>query len=106
MPGSPAPPSTAVAIITAGEQLVTDAQSGDRVRTTDPERDTSWRRGQVIFENTRLADAIAELNRYSDAQIELAEPDLGNLRLSGAFATGQPSSFVCHDLLSHPGRTL
>lgn len=83
-----------VATITAGEQLVSDAQREDHVRTTDPERDTSWRRGQVIFDNTRLADAIAEINRYSEAKIELADPNLADLRLSGAFATGRPTVFV------------
>jgi transmembrane sensor len=74
--------------------LITDAQREDHVRTADPERSTSWRRGQLVFENTRLADAIAEVNRYSEAKIELADPDLGNLRLSGAFATGRPAVFV------------
>jgi transmembrane sensor len=93
-PESSAAQSAEVATITAGEQLVTDAQREDRVRTTDPERDTSWRRGQVIFDNTRLADAIAEVNRYSEAKIELADPDLADLRLSGAFATGRPNVFV------------
>ena len=74
--------------------LSADAQREDRVRTTDPERDTSWRRGQVIFENTRLAEAVAELNRYSEAKIQLADPELGDIRLSGAFATGRPTVFV------------
>ena len=85
---------TTVATITAGEQLVADTRRRDDVRATDPERDTSWRRGQVIFDNTRLGDAIAEVNRYSDAKIELADPDLADLRLSGAFATGRPTVFV------------
>jgi transmembrane sensor len=86
--------SPAVTTITAGEQLITDAQREDHVRAADPERSTSWRRGQLVFDNTRLADAIAEVNRYSEAKIELADPDLGNLRLSGAFATGRPTVFV------------
>ena len=86
--------SPAVTTITAGEQLITDAQREDHVRVADLERSTSWRRGQLVFDNARLADAIAEVNRYSDAKIELADPDLANLRLSGAFATGRPTVFV------------
>ena len=35
-----------------------------------------------------------ELNRYSDTKIELADPALGDLHLSGAFATGRPTVFV------------
>ncbi|MGH7880158.1 MAG: FecR domain-containing protein, partial [Candidatus Binataceae bacterium] len=54
----------------------------------------SWSRGQVIFDNTRLEDAIAELNRYSEIPIELADPALADLRLSGAFATSQTTAFI------------
>jgi transmembrane sensor len=83
-----------VATLTAGEQLTVDTASQDSVRPADADRATSWRRGQIIFDNTRLADAIAELNRYSDRQIELADPALADLRLSGAFATGRPTRFL------------
>ena len=80
--------------LTAGEQLTVDGESHDYVRSADPERVTSWRHGQVIFDNTRLADAIAELNRYSDIKIELTDPTLADLRLSGGFATGHPNLFI------------
>jgi transmembrane sensor len=82
-------------ILSAGDQLtVGPAVRQARVQSTDPNRVTAWRRGQVIFENMRLADAIAELNRYSEKRLELADPELADLKLSGAFATGQPSLFV------------
>jgi transmembrane sensor len=84
----------AIATITAGEQLISDSRHEDHVRGADPERDTSWRRGQLIFENERLETAIAEINRYSDVKIELENHSLGDLRLSGAFATGRPNVFV------------
>jgi transmembrane sensor len=87
-------PQPFVTTLTAGEQLTVDSESQDLVRSADPERVTSWRRGQVIFENTRLADAIAELNRYSDTKIELTDPTLADLRLSGGFATGHPNLFI------------
>jgi transmembrane sensor len=85
---------TTVVTITAGQQLIADASLPDEVRAADPERSTSWRRGQIIFDNTRLGDAITELNRYSEAKIELADPALADLRLSGAFATGRPTLFI------------
>lgn len=92
--GTAPQPPFAVTSLTAGEQLTVDSESQDHVRSADPERVTSWRRGQVIFENTRLADAIAELNRYSETKIELTDPALAELRLSGGFATGHPTVFV------------
>jgi transmembrane sensor len=81
-------------LITTGEQLTVESGARDRVSKEDSDRITSWRHGQVIFENTRLADAIAELNRYSESKIELADPALADLRLNGAFATGRPTVFV------------
>jgi transmembrane sensor len=83
-----------VTTLTAGDQLLVDAQNQDYVRTVDPDRVTSWRRGQIIFDATRLADAIAEINRYSQLKIQLADPALADLRLSGAFSTGHPSVFI------------
>ena len=83
-----------VATITAGEQLIVLDERQDRILVAEPDRVTSWRSGQVTFEDSRLADAVAELNRYSPVQIELAEGALGDLRISGAFATGRPTVFV------------
>jgi transmembrane sensor len=80
--------------VTAGEQLIARTHTEDRVRRVDPQRETSWRHGQVIFDDTPLGDAIGELNRYSSTQIELADPQLADLRLSGTFATGRTSAFV------------
>jgi transmembrane sensor len=80
--------------VTAGEQLIARTHTEDHVRRVDPQRETSWRHGQVIFDNTPLGDAVEELNRYSSTQIELADPQLADLRLSGTFATGRTSAFV------------
>lgn len=57
-------------------------------------RNTSWRRGQLIFDDAQLADAVFELNRYSALKIELADPKIGQLHLSGAFAIGRPVPFI------------
>lgn len=86
--------ATAIATITAGEQLIAVEGHQDSVRPADAERSTSWRHGQIIFDDTRLADAIAELNRYSLTQLQLQDAALADLRLSGAFATGRPQLFL------------
>jgi transmembrane sensor len=81
-------------LITAGQQLMVDERNEERVRAADADRATSWRRGQVIFEGVRLGDAVAELNRYSDIQIELADLELANIQISGSFTTGRSDVFV------------
>jgi transmembrane sensor len=83
-----------IATIRAGEQLTVDDLQLDRIRTADPERTISWQRGQLLFDDTRLADAIAEMNRYSERQLELGDASLADLRISGAFSTSRPTVFV------------
>lgn len=80
--------------MTRGELLIAAAALPDRVSVSDPEGSTSWLHGQIVFDNTRLADAVAELNRYSNTKIELADPKIAQLHLSGAFATGHPALFI------------
>lgn len=87
-------PAAPITTITAGEQLIADRGHEVRIRSSDTERATSWRRGQLIFNNTRLADALDEVNRYSEVKIRLTDLTLSDLRLSGGFATGRPDVFV------------
>jgi transmembrane sensor len=63
---------------------------------------SGWRRGQVVFDDDTLADAAAEINRYSHTQIELADPSLASLRVSGVFAVGHSESFV-ETIVAHYG---
>ncbi|TBU86938.1 FecR family protein [Phytopseudomonas dryadis] len=87
--------STPELVLTAGQQLVAmPTQAEDEVRPTNADRVSSWRNGQVIFEQTRLADAVAELNRYTRTPIEIADPGLSDLQISGAFRTGRNDTFV------------
>ena len=55
----------------------------------------AWKRGEAIFDNATLADAVSEMNRYSSTPISLAGADaLGDLRVSGVFKTGDNLSFA------------
>lgn len=80
--------------LTAGQQLVATTAGADQVLAADVERVTSWREGRLIFENELLNEAVAEVNRYSDRKIMLTDPSLNDLRVSGVFRTGSPTSFV------------
>jgi transmembrane sensor len=52
------------------------------------ESDRQWTSGMLAFDQTRLADAVAEANRYSTAKITIADPALNDLRITGAYRTG------------------
>lgn len=80
--------------LSAGETLVAGPHEPVRVSTGDVARLTSWRAGLAIFENTRLSDAIAEINRYTDRPLALGDAKAAQHRLSGTFRTGEAERFA------------
>ena len=48
----------------------------------------------MIFNDTPLSAAIAELNRYGGPQIDVGDPRLGGLTVSGVFATNDTAEFA------------
>lgn len=85
----------AAAVLLPGDQLLAlTSQPKPIVRKADTRRATSWKEGLLLFEGENLAQAIAEVNRYGGPRIELADRDLGDLRISGAFKTGKPDAFL------------
>ncbi len=69
---------------------------GGPIRTAaiDAARTTSWTTGRLVFRDTPLAAAVAEVNRYSDRQVELAGPGLASRPVSGFFEVGDAESFA------------
>ncbi len=88
------PPAAAVATLDPGERLASTPSGRVLVAAADIERDTSWTRGQIIFRDDRMTDAIAEVNRYSTNRLIVTDPRVANLRVSGAFAAGSTENFV------------
>lgn len=58
------------------------------------DRSLSWRSGMLSFDRTPLADAVAEVNRYSPHQIIVTDPVLKQRRISGSFRIGTPRGFL------------
>ncbi len=55
---------------------------------------TSWQSGMIPFRDVTLAEAIAELNRYSAVKLVIADPRLAEERFSGVFPAGKPEVFA------------
>lgn len=92
-----AEPPPVRAELAPGEKLVVAAAEKTEpvIQKVDVERATSWIHGQAIFQNDPLAAVIAEMNRYGNRRIELTdERALRDMRVSGAFHTGNTESFV------------
>ena len=83
-----------IAELAPGEALTASAKEPPHKQRADLSKVSSWRRGQVVFNNDRLDTAIAELNRYTSSQIELSDPALASLKVSGVFYAGHSDSFL------------
>ena len=57
------------------------------------ERTFSWLQGRLIFDDERLATIVAEVSRYTAIKLTIA-PELGDIRLSGRFKTGDTEALL------------
>jgi transmembrane sensor len=81
-------------VMAPGERLT--IAKGVAPKVDEPRMDviTAWRRGEVMLDDTPLADAIAEMNRYNRSVLVVDENGLSNLRISGIYHTGDSAGFA------------
>jgi len=60
----------------------------------EAQRTTAWLRRQIMFESEPLDRVVSEFNRYSRKPIEITTPALGNLEVSGVFATDNSDALI------------
>ena len=56
--------------------------------------DLSWRRGMLVFDDTTLADAAQEFNRYNAEKIVIADPHAARMKISGVLMTNDLAEFL------------
>ena len=88
-PGEPHFAATARVIALEPGSSLTVVEGADHVEKLDAARATSWRTGKLVFDGERLADVVAEMNRYAREKMIIATPGLEERRVSGVF---EPSS--------------
>jgi transmembrane sensor len=54
----------------------------------------AWQTGQALFESETLAQAVTEMNRYSALKLEIDDPAIAQLRLSGVYRVGDNVAFA------------
>lgn len=92
---APAKPSPGQATeMVAGSELVAPDDADWRLIRTDAERETSWTRGQIIFDNQPLGAVVDELNRYSDQKMVVSGANLAATPISGTFKPGDLHGFA------------
>lgn len=82
--------------LTPGEQLTLAIEQPvtPEVTSIDVGRVTAWQRGMMDFDALSLPEVVAELNRYSDTPVFIADPSLNDTRISGVFAIGDTDTLL------------
>jgi transmembrane sensor len=86
----------------AGDRLLLDRQRRDavdpvvaRLDRPDVQRVMAWKRSETVFDDTSLADAVAEMNRYNRTPIVLLDGlRSSDLRISGLYRTDDCIGFA------------
>lgn len=87
-------PSLQEITLRAGERLTADPSAPAIVTKVDASQVATWRGGLLVFEDKKLSDAVAEINRYTDQPIKIADPSIGRYRVTGVFKTSDPDHFA------------
>lgn len=88
------PSDAAPVVLEPGYALLASEGGTDRIQRLDTVRATTWTSGKLVFEDERLADVIAEVNRYSRERFEIADPALAERRISGVFESNSGPAFA------------
>jgi transmembrane sensor len=89
--GSASRRAKSLGILSAGQDVLFGQKIEHAVVLSDAElgRKLAWRQGQLIYSGQPLAEVLDDISRYSDIQIELADPQLRDLPVGGAFSVNQ-----------------
>ena len=83
--------------LNGGQQVLASAGRVGASQAVDPARVTAWQQGKLRFDGTPLREVIVDIQRYREAPIRLADPRLGELRVSGEFDSAAIEALI--DLL-------
>ena len=87
---------TTARAVSAGQALST-ATTNYAVVPVSPEQlssELAWREGAVVFDSEPLSEAIAEIQRYTDARIVISDASIASLPVGGRFKTDDLQGFL------------
>ena len=84
----------AIVVLVAGQRASVAADQAPMIVHDKVGSQSNWVSGMLDFDDTPLADMLAELNRYNARHIILGDRRLGSLRVTGAFRASAPGDIA------------
>lgn len=82
------------ALVGGGQEVTYEKTRLSNISRANLKRIEAWHSGRIAFEDIGLAAAIAEFNRYGMTPIQLGDPSLASLRVSGVFRVGEQEALL------------
>ncbi|MGK6320684.1 FecR family protein [Sphingomonas sp. DT-204] len=80
--------------LASGERMAMTEGQPDRVDRPELDDLVAWQGGRLAFRDETLAQAVAEMNRYTKRPLVVTDPQAAAIRLSGMYRVGDPEAFA------------
>jgi transmembrane sensor len=94
LPAAKSPDLQPLDLTTPGEHVVFSGAALVRKERRDLYAATAWQSGRAVFNDRSVAQAIAEMNRYSRRPIVVADESVARMRISGTYDIGDTDAFA------------
>ncbi|HEY8002869.1 MAG TPA: FecR domain-containing protein [Phenylobacterium sp.] len=102
----PSASGSRVYLLTPGQRLDVSATGAERASFVDPQEAFSWRAGRLVYRGEPLSDVVADLNRQFPEQIEIGDPALSSIPITGVIVLDDPHAVIARLSLMLPIRTV
>ena len=87
-------------VLRANQRLAASPQGLGQPQPVTDDRDTAWRRGELVAHGMTLPELATELGRYSDTRILFGDAEVAALSVSGVFRLDDPEATIAAVALS------
>jgi transmembrane sensor len=93
-------------VLTPGQRLAIGRRGVAQLSAVDPQEALSWRSGRLVYRGAPLAEVVADLNREFVEQIEVTDPALARLPVTGVIVLDDQASVATRLSLMLPVRSV
>lgn len=89
-------PGTAIADLTAGQQIELDAAHVSPVHPVQIAKATNWLPADISFQHETIANVARRFNAYTSTPLEIDDEAIAGKHISGVFHANNPQAFVAY----------
>ena len=93
-------------LLTPGQRLDVNRSGTGSLSAVDPQEAFGWRSGRLVYRAEPLANVVADLNRQYVQQIEVSDPQLGKMPITGVIVLDGQAAVITRLSLMLPLRSV